>query len=75
MGGVAKLLIVLLVIYVGAYAVFRQARQEVRQADQRTYVIFPSGSLGRALYYAWRPLSRADKSLTGMRTHIGPHAQ
>ena len=73
MGSVAKLLIVLLVIYVGAYAVFRQARQEVWQTDQKAYVIFPSGPLGQALYYAWRPLSRVDRALTGMRTHIGPH--
>jgi hypothetical protein len=73
MSSAAKLLILLLVIYVGAYAVFRQVRQEVWQTDQNTYVIFPSGSLGQALYYAWRPLSRADKVFTGMRTHIGPH--
>jgi hypothetical protein len=75
MGSIAKLIVVLLVIYVGAYAAFRQVRQEVRQADQKTYVIFPSGSLGQALYVVWRPLTRADKALTGIRTHIGPHPQ
>jgi hypothetical protein len=74
MGSVGKLLIVLLVIYVGAYAAFRQVRQEVWQTDQKTYVILPSGAVGQALYYVWRPLSRADRALTGMRIHIGPHS-
>jgi len=73
MGSVAKLVIFLLVVYVGAYAVFRQTQQEVWQTDQKTYVILPSGPLGQALYYAWRPLSRADRALTGMRIHVGPH--
>jgi hypothetical protein len=68
-----NLLLILLVIYVADYAAFRQARQEVWQKDRQTYVMFPSGGLGQALYYAWRPLSRADAALTGIRFHIGPH--
>jgi hypothetical protein len=40
----------------------------------QTYVIFPSGALGQALYYAWRSLAYADSALTGMRFHMGPHS-
>ena len=59
-------------VYVGAYVAFRQARIEVWQRDQQAYVIFPAG-YGALLYYAWRPLSYVDGALTGMRFHIGPH--
>jgi hypothetical protein len=73
MGRFAFLLLVVLVLYAGSYAGFRQTSQEVWQRDGKTYVIFPSGGAGRALYYAWRPLSYADGALTGMRFHVGPH--
>jgi len=65
--------VLLLAIYAGSYAVFRQTNQEVWPKDKQTYVIFPSGAFGQALYYAWRPLSHADSTLTGMRFHVGPH--
>jgi len=67
------LVVLLLAIYAGSYAVFRQTNQEVWPKDKQTYVMFPSGALGQALYYAWRPLSYADSTLTGMRFHVGPH--
>jgi hypothetical protein len=70
MGRLVSVIILLLAVYVGGYAGFRQTRQEVK--DQKTYVVFPSGTVGQLLSYAWRPLSRADKSLTGMRYHVGP---
>jgi len=73
MGRFATSLLFLVAIYAGSYAAYRQTSQEVRQSDRQTYVIFPSGGVGRALYYAWRPLSYADSALTGMRFHIGPH--
>jgi hypothetical protein len=66
-------LVLLLAIYAGSYAAFRQTSQEVWPKDNQTYVIFPPGALGQALYYVWRPLSYADGALTGIRFHIGPH--
>jgi hypothetical protein len=69
----ASFLILLLALYIASYATFRQARLEVWQKDQQIYVMFPAGPAGEALYYVWRPLSRADGALTGMRFHIGPH--
>jgi hypothetical protein len=73
MGRLAVLLVLVVALYTGSYAGFRQTRQEVWQQDQQTYVMFPAGGTGQALYYIWRPLSRADGALTGMRFHIGPH--
>ena len=67
-----RIVIVLVVIYVAAYGVFRQTHTEVWERDKNAYVIFPRG-YGEALYYLWRPLTYADASLTGMRFHIGPH--
>jgi hypothetical protein len=63
---------VALVLYVGAYIVFRQSHVEVWERDKQAYVIFPE-SYGRPLYYAWRPLSYLDTTVTGMQHHIGPH--
>jgi hypothetical protein len=60
-------------VYLGSYAGFRQTSQEVWQKDGQTYVIFPAGTMGHTLYYAWRPLSYSDGKLTGMHVHIGPH--
>jgi hypothetical protein len=65
-------IVVALLLYVGGYLAFRQARIEVWSRDQHAYVIFPEG-VGALLYYAWRPLSYVDGALTGMRFHIGPH--
>jgi len=73
MGRFATLVLLLFATYVGSYAAFRRTNQEVWQKDRQTYVIFPSGAIGRTLYYAWRPLSYADGALTGIRFHIGPH--
>jgi hypothetical protein len=73
MGRFANLMLLLLVIYVGSYTVFRQTNQEVWTRDKQTYVIFPSGAIGQALYYVWRPLSYLDGALTGIRFHVGPH--
>jgi hypothetical protein len=73
MGRLVNLLVLLLAIYAGSYAAFRQTNQEVWPKDKQTYVIFPSGVAGQALYYVWRPLSYLDSALTGIRFHIGPH--
>jgi hypothetical protein len=67
-------LLAALVLYVGGYIAFRQARAETWAHDRQTYVIFPEGA-GRALYYLWRPLSYLDTRLTGMGAHIGPHRE
>jgi hypothetical protein len=66
-------LITLLFVYAGSYLAFRQMNIEVWDRDKRSYVIFPTGGLGSALYYAWRPLSYVDGAMTGMGFHIGPH--
>lgn len=65
--------IVLLIVYLGGYAAFRQTFAEVWAKDQAMYVMFPAGPVGLTLYYLWRPLSYADQKLTGTGTHIGPH--
>lgn len=67
-----KLVVLLLVLYVGGYLAFRQTNAQVWERDKQTYVIFPAGN-GAALYYLWRPLSYLDAAITGMRAHIGPH--
>ena len=60
-------------IYVGGYVVYRQTNIEVSPHDQRSYVIFPSGtSSGALLYYIWLPLSLIDGALTSTGSHIGP---
>jgi hypothetical protein len=73
MGRLANLMLLLLVIYAGSYTAFRQTNQEVWTRDKQTYVIFPSGAIGQAFYYVWRPLSYLDGALTGIRFHVGPH--
>jgi uncharacterized membrane protein YfcA len=64
-------ILVLAVIYVAAYVIFRQTRIEVWEKDKQAYVIFPEGAAWT--YYLFRPLALADGKLTGMRFHIGPH--
>jgi hypothetical protein len=66
-------MLLLLVIYAGTYFAFRQTNQETWPKDQHTYVMFSAGAIGQTLYYLWRPLSRVDSALTGIRFHIGPH--
>jgi hypothetical protein len=41
--------------------------------DGQKYVIFPAWP--RSLYYLYRPLAHLDAHLTGMRFHLGPHAE
>jgi len=71
MSRVATFVLLLLAIYAGSYAVFHL--NNVWPKDKQAYVIFPSGTVGQVLYYAWRPLSYAVGTLTGMRFHVGPH--
>jgi len=66
-----RYLVMIAVIYLAGYLVFRMTRQEVWAQDGKTYVIFPEN--GTALYYIWRPLMYLDGALTGMAFHIGPH--
>ena len=61
--------IVLLAAYVSSYLGYRETHRQRWAFDGRDYVIFGS----RAAYYAFRPLSHLDQSITGVRTHIGPH--
>ncbi len=68
-----RLLLLALVLYVAGYAAFRQTHVETWEKDNASYVIFPEGDFGRALYYGWRPLSYVDHRLTGVGAHIGPH--
>lgn len=73
MSRVLRVLVLVALAYATGYAAFRAAQAERREADGQTYVIFPERGAGPALYLLWRPLSRLDERLTGMRTHIGPH--
>ena len=72
MSRIVSFVTVVLLLYVGAYVVFRQSHVETWERDEQAYVIFPE-SYGRPLYYALRPLSYLDTAITGMRHHIGPH--
>jgi hypothetical protein len=64
-------IVVMILLYLASYLVFRFTHVETREKDQRTYVIFPERN--NALYYFFRPLTYADAALTDMRFHIGPH--
>ncbi len=68
-----RLLIVLLIAWTSSYAYFREGNTQVWAKDRQSYVIFPTTPTGEALYYLWRPLSYADKALTGRGSHLGPH--
>jgi hypothetical protein len=72
MGRFAISMLLLFAIYAGSYAAFRQTNQDIWPKDE-LYVIFPSGIIGRALYYIWRPLSYLDSALTGIRFHVRAH--
>lgn len=56
-------------VYVGGYVAYRQSHVERWAKDGKPYVIFDS----MGAYYAFRPLSRLDETLTGAGAHIGPH--
>lgn len=68
-----RYLLVLFVLYAASYVVFRQTHIEVWEKDKASYVIFADDQIGKAMYYAWRPMSYADAKLTGVGAHIGPH--
>jgi hypothetical protein len=61
--------VALLTAYVFSYLGYRETHRQRWAFDGRGYVIF--GSL--ASDYAFEPLSHLDQSITGVRTHIGPH--
>lgn len=63
-------LVILLLIYLVSYIVFRQINSEVWEKDNRTYVIFPDNKI---LYYLYRPLVYFDGKLTEKQFHIGQH--
>ena len=65
--------VVLLAVYVTSYLIFRQQSIERRVSDHHDYVIFPAGT--PVVYYIYRPLTYLDARFTGMRFHIGPHAE
>lgn len=68
----ARLLNVVMAVYVVGYVAFRQTHMEVWPKDGQRYVIYPESG-GLALSYLWRPLAYLDFRVTGTRTHIGPH--
>jgi hypothetical protein len=67
----AFVVVILLLTYVGAYAIYRQTHIEVWEKDGKPYVIFPRDSV--VAYYLFRPLTYADGAITGMGFHVGPH--
>ncbi len=70
---VPRIVTIIVVIYLLGYLALRTMLSEVWEKDGRTYVIFPKEP--PQLYYLYRPLSIIDEKLTGMGTHIGPHAE
>ena len=64
-------IVVLALIYVATYVIFRQTRIEIWEKDKQAYVIFPERAAWT--FYLFRPLAYVDGALTGMRFHIGPH--
>lgn len=63
--------VLVLVVYVGSYLIFRSSHIQVWERNQQAYVIFPPDNL--VWFYFYRPLTYIDGALTGMRFHIGPH--
>lgn len=63
--------VILILLYVLSYVLFRHSHTEIWAHDGKAYLIFPQRSPG--LYYFYRPVMYADGALTGMRFHIGPH--
>ena len=60
-------------VYCIAYLVLRTWTAEVWAKDGETYVHFPAEPI--AIYSLFRPLAYIDGATTGMRFHIGPHAE
>jgi hypothetical protein len=71
-GPLAISMVLLLCIYAGSYAAFRQTNQDEHPKGS-AYVYFPSGPIGHALYNVWRPLSYLDSALTGMEFLVRSH--
>jgi hypothetical protein len=65
--------IIVVVLYLASYALFRQTHIQVWNKNGKPYVIFPKGN--PVIYYFFRPLSYIDGVVTGMGFHIGPHEQ
>jgi hypothetical protein len=68
-----RLLLFLLAAYIASYASFRATNSEIWAKDKQSYVMYTDNQVGRAAYYAWRPLAYLDNALTGRRSHLGPH--
>jgi len=66
-----RIILAVLVLYVGAYAVFRTVNAAPYPFFGKTYVIYPHDQ--RWLYVLFRPMAYADDWLTGMGAYIGPH--
>ena len=60
-----------IVVYVGAYLIYRTLHVETWPQDGHRYVIVPAGHA--VVYYFFRPAMYLDGLATGMRFHIGPH--
>ena len=69
----ARIVLFAFLLWNVSYLTYRQIASEVWAKDKQTYVMFPKTTVGQAMYYLWRPLNYADKSLTGRGAHIGPH--
>jgi len=67
---IAIVFILVSLVYVSSYLLFRQTHTEIWEEDKNEYVIFPENKI---LYYVYRPLTLADGAITGMRFHIGQH--
>ena len=65
--------IIIVVLYLVSYALFRQTHIQVWNKNGEPYVVFPKGNT--AVYYFFRPLSYIDGAVTGMDFHIGLHEQ
>ena len=66
-------LLILVLLYAGGDLAIHQTHTKVWEKDKASYVIFPEGNMGKALYYAWRPMSCLDGQLTATGAHIGSH--
>lgn len=65
----SRLVLLLLVIYVGLYIMFRSAHIETYSKDNLNYVIYPAEDY---IYKLFRPLAYVDEMLTSTGSHIGP---
>jgi hypothetical protein len=61
-------IMLLLGIYAGCCAAFRQTNQDVDRS--KTLVVFPGGAIGQVLYNVWRPLTYLDGALTGIEVEV-----